>query len=221
MSRTVHERSAQMMLDQMMADPDGPETLRLAYSGIRDKRWGADYIDALGQNPRGESWPMEQIAVLARLHAMTYSGLIATVTVSTRRGPRPDRDREGNAALLADLPHPFTAYVDMHQNNEDGDGLVEWSEPIRMSVATGLIDRDPDGSTHPLTLSFMMPPGSATLEIGQSLASRTWSHLVMDGGRVARWPYGHPRFWLFINHDWGSWQNKLLGEFLHHREPAA
>jgi hypothetical protein len=221
MPQTVHERSAQMMLDQMMADPDGPETLRLAYNGIREKRWGADYIDALGQNPRGNGWPMEQVAVFTRLHAMTYSGLIATVTVSTRRPPRADRDREGNAALLADLPHPFTACADMHQSNEGGDGLVEWSEPIRMSVATGLIDRDPDGSTRPLPLRFMMPPGSAVLEIGQSLASRTWSHLVMDGGRVARWPYGHPRLWLFINHDWGSWQSELLREFLPGREPAA
>jgi hypothetical protein len=220
MSSTVHERSAQMMLDQMMADPDGPETLRLAYNGIREKRWGADYVDALGQNPMG-SWPMEQVAVFSRLHAMVYSGLVATVTVSTRRPPQPDRDREGNAARLAGLPHPFTAEVDMGQSNDGGDGIVRWSEPIRVSYTTGLIDRDPDGTTHPLTLSATIPAGSAMLEIGQSLASRTWQHLVMDTGKVARWPYRHPRFWLFINQDWGSWQNELIRDVLRHRESAA
>lgn len=220
MGEPRHVWTARQMLDEMMDDPDGPEMIRITYQGIREKRWGADYIAALGQQPRG-SWPMEQVAMFARLHYMVYSGQVAHVWVSTRRGPRADRDREGNAALLADLPHPFTAEVDMHQNNEDGDGIVRWSEPIRVSYTTGLIDRDPDGTTHPLTLSATLPPGSAVLEIGQSLASRTWQHLIMDTGKVARWPYGHSRFWLFINQDFGAWQRRFAELILKGREDAA
>ncbi len=46
---------------------------------------------------------------------------------------------------------------------------------------------------------MMIPPGRAVLEIGSTLASRTWTHLEMGWGSVARWPYGEPFLYLFLN----------------------
>jgi hypothetical protein len=43
----------------------------------------------------------------------------------------------------------------------------------------------------------MIQPGEAPLEIGSSLPSRTWLHLREDRA-VARWPYGHDSFMLFV-----------------------
>jgi hypothetical protein len=60
----MHQQLAETMLDRMLEDPDGPETLALAHAGLRDARWGQDFIDAIGQDARTRAarWPMEQMA---------------------------------------------------------------------------------------------------------------------------------------------------------------
>ena len=202
MSTTMHEQCAEMMLDQMLDDPDGPETLALATQGIRDARWGQDFIDAIGQHGRlpAGRWPMEQVAAFTKVHALIYSGEVAQVAVGTSGEASPDAEREENAATLATLPRPFTAAVNMQQRlSPRGDGLVRWDEPIWVETFTGLINRCPDGSTAPYLLRFLIPPGTAPLEIGSSLPSKTWEHLVAGRGAVARWPYGYSAFRLFIN----------------------
>ncbi len=166
-------------------------------------------MDSIGQNP-WDGWPMEQVAVFIKIQVMIHTGLVAMVPLSTPRPPLADRERAGNAEALASLPHPFTASVDMYQSNEAGDGLLSWSEPIEASLSTGIIGRDSDGRTRPVPVHFMIPPGSAPLEIGSSLASRTWTHLVMDSGRVARWPYGHSRIRLLVNFDRDAAWERLL-----------
>ena len=113
--------------------------------------------------------------------------------------PEADAEREANAAALADLPHPFRASVDLRQNKRPGDGTLYWDEPIRVSAATGLIERTEDGETFSLPLRMMIPPSHAVLEIGSTLASRTWTHLEMGWGSVARWPYGESFLYLFLN----------------------
>jgi len=52
MSGTMHEHLAETMLDQILEDPDGAETLALAHAGLRDARWGQDFIEAIGQDAR-------------------------------------------------------------------------------------------------------------------------------------------------------------------------
>jgi hypothetical protein len=195
---TVHLVAAHAMLDDTMATPEGAAALHLVSQGLRNGDWddGLGYVDAIGQlgNRSHSSWPMEQIAAFAAVHGMIHTGAVAMVPVATRGTPRPDKDREANAGALSSLPHPFTAAVDMDQRTAECDGMVYWSEPIEVSVATEIIEDD-----RPLSLHYMLPPGSAPLEIGSSQPSRTWLHLVLDGGAVARWPYGHSCFRLLIN----------------------
>ena len=88
----------------------------------------------------------------------------------------------------------------MKQNTSTyGDGMIRWTEPIEVSVATGLIEiAKGEERPGPIALHYQVPPGEAPLEIGSSLPSRTMLHLL-DGGKVARWPYRHSEFRLFIN----------------------
>lgn len=203
MGDPLHVSMARSLLDERLADPDGPAMLRQTREGLVEGRWGDDYIDALGQDGRygRGSWPLEQVEAFAVLHAMVYGGQVASIRIGAGGKPWRDMDREANAAALSRLPRPFTAYVDLDQNNSRGDGTLQWDEPIHISLATGLIERSPDGSTFPIPLHGMIPPGSAALEIGSSLASRTLTHLTIDGSAVARWPYGHSVIWLFVNFD--------------------
>jgi hypothetical protein len=193
---------AQAVLERMLEEPDGPGVLRDARQGLREDQWGEEYTDSIGQHGLlpSSSWPMEQLAAFAQVHALIYGGHVAQVVIGTRRGPLPDADREGNAATLADLPRPFRAEVDMQQSTASADGALTWDEPVRVMLATGLMHRGPDGSTCPVPVSFTVPPGRAVLEIGSSLPSRTWAHLIEEGG-VARWPYGHDRIRLMVNLD--------------------
>lgn len=224
MSEPHHVHMARELLDGMMAASHGPAVIRETHRAIRERRWKAAYIDSIHQSTYS-GWPMEQLAAFAVVHSMIYSGLVAQVPVSTLGPPRKDADREGNAAMLARLPHPFSAWVDMEQSNDVGDGVIEWSEPIEVSLCTGLIEREEGGITYPISLHYMIPPGSALLEIGGSLASRTWTHLVDERGSVARWPYGHSVFRLFINLDFAAmrdrWVESLgIGELIGKRATA-
>lgn len=219
---TVHISAARTALDRMMSEPAGVKAVHSVHQGLRTGRWSKEYVDSIGQHGvrSATSWPMEQVAAFAEIHAMITSGLVAMVPVSTGAPPRRDVDREANAAALANLPHPFTASVNMDQQCGDFDGTVEWSEPIGVSLATRLIECEPGGVTRPISVHYMIPPGDAPLEIGSSLPSRTLMHLAMEGGSVARWPYGQSRFRLFVNLDYvagiermaSGWQPKRFAE---------
>jgi hypothetical protein len=171
---------------------------------------------AIGQHPTLDpgSWAEEQVAAFIEAHLLVIGASVADVLVGTGGVPQPDKDREGNAAILATLPHPFTAEVNMKQHMTEGDGMVRWSEPIRVSLLTGLIARKPDGTTWPLPVSFLVPPGSALLEIGSTLPSRTWSHLVERTGRVARWPYDRDRIRVMLNLDLSSMMSHRLARYV-------
>jgi len=193
-----HAIAASILLENLASDADGFSTLHLARTGLREERWGKEYAEAIGQSSMyGTEWPMEQLAAFAYVHALIYGGHVATIGIATAGTPRPDREREANAATLARLPHPFSADVDAHQHNDPGDGTLRWDCPIRVHAATGLIDRRGDGSTSPIGLQFQIPPGWVPLEIGSTMPSRTFAHLNLGTG-VARWPYGHSRIRLLV-----------------------
>jgi len=200
MGISVHESVANTTFDDMMSQPGGPEMLAAAQLGLWKKQWDEDYVNAIGQ-PWGRStgFPPAQLAMFAMVHSLVHSGRIAMSRVATVGTPGRDRDREANAAALSRLPYPFTASVDMRQRGADHDGIVSWSAPVEVSLATGLIDYRADGSKRPYSLHFMIPPGEADLEVGASLPSRTWMHLVVESGKLARWPYGQSCLWLFVD----------------------
>ena len=165
--------AASILLDNLMSDADGMNALHLARTGLQEDRWGREYAEAIGQSSRyGTAWPMEQLAAFTMTHALIYGGQAGLVQLQTSGEPQPDREREANAVTLAVLPRPFSATVDKHQNNERGDGMLRWSEPVTVQMPTGLIDRREDGSTCPLLLHFRIPPGRAPLEIGSTLPAR-------------------------------------------------
>jgi hypothetical protein len=199
----LHEYMAEMTLERLEEDPEGPGILRAARRGLQEGHWNDEYVSAIGQHPlsRPPSWPLPQIAAFTEVHAMILSGSVAELLIPVGEKPRPDANREGNASVLARLPHPFRAAVSMDQGNAEGDGTLAWDCPIPVSLSTGLIARHDDGSTHPLPVRFTIPPGNAVLEIGSTQPSRTLAHLIYTSAGVARWPYGYQRIRLLVNLD--------------------
>jgi hypothetical protein len=196
---SVHESAAQKMFNELMETPDGALTYQIVHAGLRDGRWSERYMDAIGQHGvrSRTSWPQNQVAAFGFVHLSVVRGEVALVPVSTLGTPRRDSCREENAAALANLPHPFVAEVDADQNCGDCDGIIKWTEPIEVTVCSGLSERTDSGVLLPVPLHVMIQPGEAPLEIGSSLPSRTWLHLREDRA-VARWPYGHDSFMLFV-----------------------
>jgi hypothetical protein len=212
---TLHEYMAEMALERFMSDPQGPEVLCRAREGLREGWWHEEYVRAIGHHPLSSppSWPVPQIAAFTEVHAMILGGSVAELLIATGEGPRRDADREGNAAVLARLPHPFRAQVHMDQGNAEGDGTLAWDCPVPVSLSTGLIARHDDGTTHPLPVRFTIPPGRAVLEIGSTQPSRTLAHLIYSSASVARWPYGYPRIRLLVNLDTETYLAKAMAPY--------
>jgi hypothetical protein len=219
---TVHKFMAQSSLERFEETPGGLELLHRARRGLCDGQWTDDYVSAIGQHPlsRPDPWPVEQIAAFLEVHTLLLTGSVAEALIGVGRRPRRDADREENAAALARLPHPFRAEVDLEQNNRQGDGTLFWDCPIPLTLWTGLIGYQPDGSTHPLPLQFHIPPGQAVLEIGSSQPSRTLAHLINATGNVARWPYGCRQIRLFVNLDPETFLGARLGKAVRDAEKA-
>lgn len=192
---SAHVDAAEKTLDLFLADPAGGMALKVYRDGIKERRYGATG-DAIHQQ-MWNTWPLEQVAAFALVHSELCSGKVAEVQISAGGAPGADADRAGNAALVANLPAPFTAEVFAHQNCEDQDGFLSWSEPIMMEVATGIGIVGPDGKTRRQVVTREIPPGEAPLEIGTTCASNTLMHLRSDRA-LARWPYGSERIRLFV-----------------------
>lgn len=193
---STHIEAAGAPLDRFLDDPAGAQALLIYRDGIKSGRYG-DTADVIGQQHWRNSWPMEQIACFGIVYSELCSGGTAQVQISAGGPPGEDADREGNQTLVADLLGPFEAEVFEYQNCEDQDGVLRWSEPIQMEVATGKGIVHPDGTTQPEIVVREIPPGSAPLEIGTSFASNTLMHLRRNRA-VARWPYGHDRIRLLV-----------------------
>jgi hypothetical protein len=192
---SAHIDAAEKTLDRLLADPAGGRALQVYREGIRSGRYGAT-ANVINQH-HWNTWPLEQVACFATVYSELCSGDLAQVQISVGGAPGEDADRAGNQALLADLPWPFTADVCAHQNCADEDGMLHWSEPIMMEVATGVGLAGADGETRPQTEIREIPPGSAPLEIGTTFASNTLMHLRGDRA-LARWPYGQDRIRLLV-----------------------
>jgi hypothetical protein len=146
-------------------------------------------VDSMSQYPTRHRGPVDAF-VFTFLWNGICRGEILCVHVHVGTAPYSDVCRQENNAVLANLPEPFTAtFVGGH--GVDGDGSVEWSAPIKMTESypsTDVPDKL-DGR------SVEVEPGSALLEVGSQSAARTWFELL-QGGALARWPYGHE--WLYL-----------------------
>ncbi|MFI8930627.1 hypothetical protein ACIG3E_23480 [Streptomyces sp. NPDC053474] len=197
---TTHEQAAHALLDRLLRDEGSAEALtrirrRLGTPGF----YTPQFVNAVGQVFRRDSarWPPHQAACFLMIHHRVLTGKVAEVTVEVGQEPGPDADRTGNAAALADLPEPFEASLDLEQYGADEDGLLLWERPITVTRCTGTFFYTDCGSV-PVTRPNRLPDAQVPLEVGYTLPSRAWSHLLLDGG-VARWPYGSRHLHLLLN----------------------
>jgi hypothetical protein len=143
-----------------------------------------------GQTLQAE--PLEQMYVRGKLINLHASGLIRLVEFPV--GAYPQRDvkiAENQAALNVGLgPTGLCPIVNPAKGSTD-DGSVSWARPLTFT-STG------SGEGEPTRSDMTLRPGSAPLEIGYTMPSRTWTHLSVTGS-VWRWPYGSASIWLLAN----------------------
>lgn len=114
-----------------------------------------------------------QLLALVEVAAMIARGDVSACQIEVGHEPYADQRRDLNAGALDHLCPPFTASV---SPGHHGDGYLSWSE----SIVTDRLGGD--------EAQVPIEPWHAPLEIGDSLASRTWLHLAEEGA-VARWAY--------------------------------
>ncbi|MFE7933883.1 hypothetical protein ACFU6S_35240 [Streptomyces sp. NPDC057456] len=199
MGRTIHEDIAEDELADMLADPDQAEHLRTVASRLREGRFPRWLAAMVGQTPaRSGSWPSHQVAAFVRVMTRLAYGKVARRRIRVGASPGADVDRVGNAACLQGLPLLFVAHLDMTQNGADSDGSLEWTEPItawRSTVVPVLGAHVLHGA---IQAPFEVRPFSAPLEVGYTLPSRTFAHLLTEGA-VARWPYDEDEIHLLVD----------------------
>lgn len=186
MARAMHAQIAENYGRKLRATEEG-RSLLASYRSMIEDRSGIDYTNAIGQ-PFG-GWSEGQVAAYSRVHYLIASGKVGKLTIPVDATPSRDADREGNQRKLTEgLPSEFTAEV-YGGNSHDGDAHLAWPEDSAMPW----IDGYGNESERPLCDWT----NSAPLEIGHTDASRTFLHLI-EGGIVARWPYGSDDIWLFF-----------------------
>ncbi|MEV0982317.1 hypothetical protein [Streptomyces sp. NPDC049915] len=158
------------------------------------------YVAAVGQMHRAEpgQWPVHQVAAFLDIHAAVGAGRYALVEVEVAAAPRPDADRDVNAAALKDLPDPFSAELDLDQNAADEDGTISWKDAITAVRSTSVAFSAGCQKSEPVTAPVLVRPSRIPLEVGTTMPSRTLMHLEQDGG-VARWAYGSTDLYLLLN----------------------
>lgn len=198
---TVHQEAAEQAALGSATDPEGAAALRDFRDGLKTGRWSLSYVNAIGQDYRldPDRWPLAQIYAFMRVHSMLMDGEIAQVQISTDGGPVADENRTENQRRLNDLLGPFVAMVDPDQGTDsDGDGHLEWDEPIQVEQSMGVPYIDlATGEQSPLLKVATMPSGRVPLEIGTTFPSKTFEHLARFKG-LARWPYGSDCIHLFV-----------------------
>jgi hypothetical protein len=180
----MHEDVFAARADKAMRDPKEAQGMLWMRRAIKEGRWKVDGLqDGLAQ-PFG-GWTPGQTLAMSYLVGYVASGRVARCRVEVGQKPSADADRVLNAFALDQAADPFTAELDVEQNNGDADGSVSWSEPITLNRGFGgdLVTVD--------------PLRDAPLEVGYTCASRTWLHLF-EGGSVAHWPYGQTWLWVFV-----------------------
>lgn len=188
--RTLHDRMASSLLDQMLYSPSAAQALAQTRQDLRNDRISAAYRDRIGQTQRRAAyWPPAQAAAFLRVHTGLMSGEFAVSLLEVGEIPVADAAREMNAERLQRLHPAFSARLSTDQAGADADGELCWSQPIRAQRSTGKASTETgDGRTRPEVMPFEIPPGCIPLEVGSTYPSRTLMHLIKHGG-VARWPY--------------------------------
>jgi hypothetical protein len=199
MGRTIHEDLAEDELADMLADPDHSRHLHTVAARLRAGRFPDWLAAVVGQTPaRPGAWPPHQVAAFTSVMTRLALGRVARRRIPLGASPGADADRAGNAARLRALPAPFVAHLDLTQHGADDDGLLEWTEPVTTWRSTAV----PVMGVHVLHGAIQAPfeirPAAVPLEVGYTLPSRTFAHLITEGA-VARWPYRDDEMHLLVD----------------------
>lgn len=188
---TVHQVAAQALLEKWMVEPTGGETIIETRDRLRRGFYPTRHVRIIGQSdPRAGSWSLEQVAAFMYVHVGLCNGRFVQVDIEMHDTPHSDAQRTANAAVLAELPEPFCAELDMDQNcSPYGDGTIRWTEPIIADRGTGVGRDSGDGVVRTICEEFLVRPSwGVPLEVGTTAASTTALHLAQRHA-VARWPY--------------------------------
>ena len=125
--------------------------------------------------------------VMANIHGALYEHKIARLTITMPLTAPPDKNLEAVAEVFQGKMAPFV--LEMWGGYGDQDGILSWDRPVR-AYLPGYEPTEASGSYQQSqqVQQIRLPPGHIPLEVGSTLASRSWFHLLQDGG-LARWPY--------------------------------
>ena len=190
---TWHEIHARSSLEEAIHQ----HGLLQAYTAIdleREALWCRDAecrhhtdVPVVGQTHGSEG--IEQLWSRAHIRALMCSGRVLQVHFRAVESPAGDHFAEENHKRLTEAlaGEPLEIEVWSSAGGLDADGKIRWASPIPLRLP------QENGTEDVLTLL----PGSAPIEIGYTLPSRTMAHLTYDGA-VWRWPYGSAGLWLLI-----------------------
>lgn len=208
---TYHQLAAAAILDRILADPERARAFAEARANIRSARYfSGPELDQVGQIHRlhPDDWPTEQMAAFYEIFEGEMRGEIVRYHLDIGSGPCGDVARGENAARLAARPgsktDAFDVCVDPTQKKADSDGTLTLLREVPSIRSSGLWFRtgsDPcpsQGRVWLVPMPVDLRPGTVPLEIGTTMPSRTWAHLMREGA-VARWPYGHKELTIFVN----------------------
>jgi hypothetical protein len=196
---TVHEDAARVLLEELQGEPAGASTLARMTASLYEGAYSRQLIAWVGQTQHEPAyWQPHQVAALTHvLDGLAY-GRIVRRRIPVGATPGPDADRQGNAAKLQAVSHPFHVKLDMSQNGADCDGTLSWEEPVNLWRALGVRVLHEEGLYGSLHAPFEVRPWSVPLEVGYTLPSRTAAHLMMEGA-VARWAYDDREICLLLD----------------------
>lgn len=194
----MHERAAEDLLNDYLAEPGGEELISKAKAWLYGDT-PEQFVSLIGQTQRSARyWPLHQVAAFAYVVSQLASGQFAKRRIKVGRTPGPDADRVGNATSLLGLDQPFRADLDMTQNGADSDGQLSWDQSVTLWRATNVPIYGAHVMHGTIHAPFDVLPHSVPLEVGYTQPSRTLAHLLVEGA-VARWPYEDDEICLLVN----------------------
>ena len=188
MSQLVNVTTMEGFHRRLAQEPQWGPVLVQYIEQILNGFYPQDFVDTVYQ-PAFDWYPDIYTAYcFAHVNAWIGTGLVLTAKVEVGEEPLPDKELEGNNAILNELPWPFEAeFTGTTSSQDKDDGTFSWVEPIEFGqvLHTGV------------EKVAMMAPRGISLEVGTTHADTTLCHVLRDGG-LARWPYGSIWIYLFV-----------------------
>jgi hypothetical protein len=104
---TVHERAAEGLLDDYLADPDTSAALARMSGWLYSGTCNEQFVSIVGQTlHRPRYWPRHQVAAYMKVASRLAAGTIARKRIKVGHTPGSDADRAGNASSLLDVKAP-------------------------------------------------------------------------------------------------------------------